>query len=272
MLITGDPTGVVQFFSGGQHLIDTAPVYSNSSGSVATLTAPLSGNITAVYSGDRNYNESTFPPLPPPSSSLTVSVSVSPLAPIIGEPVTITATIAMTDATFPATGTVQFADGAKLLGTGTLAAGQARLTSTFSLGSHNIIASYSGDGTYPATSSAGYGLQVSRLPSSLSLTSDTSSTVFGQAITFRASLATTQASGGIAAPSGHVQFFAGCMCGLFGMMVDRTLIGTGVLANGVATVAVTSLPVGSPQVVATYLGDGNWGGATSNAITQTIAY
>jgi uncharacterized protein (TIGR03437 family) len=166
---------------------------------------------------------------------------------------------------------VQFADGAKSLGIVTVTGGQARFNTTLSLGSHSIIASYSGDSTYPAASSAGYGLWVTRLASSLSLTSNTANTVFGLPITFTATLGTTQASGGIAAPSGRVQFFAGCLCGLFGMMIDRTLIGTADLANGVATVTVTTLAAGSTQVLATYLGDDNWSSSNSNALTQTIA-
>jgi hypothetical protein len=277
MLRTGDPTGTVQFFS-GPDLLGTAPVFWNRSAAVATLTtSPIADNITAIYSGDDNYNDSTrsdstIPPqLPSPPLISSMTVMVSPLTPTTGEPVTLRATINVTDALFPATGTVQFLDGPNLLGTVPLTSGQARLSAILSLGSRYIIARYSGDGRYPAASSAGYGVLVTRLPSSLTLTSDTPSTVFGQAITFRARVAPTQAGGAIAAPTGQVQFFAGCLCGLFGMMVDRTLIGTGVLSNGVATVTVTNLAVGTTQVVATYLSDGNWSSATSNAVTQTIA-
>src|SRR5262249_27508967 len=135
----------------------------------------------------------------------------------------------------------------------------------------DIIANYNGDGRYPAATSSGYGLHVTRLPNALHLASDTPNSVFGQAVTFRASLASTQASGGITGPSGQVQVFAGCLCGLLGMMVDRTLIGAGALTNGVATVTVTSLDVGSTQIVAIYLGDSNWSSAASNAVIQTIS-
>lgn len=196
---------------------------------------------------------------------------VTPSAPTTGEPVTLTAAIGVNDVSFPPTGTVQFSDGTNLLGTAPLINGQARLSAILSLGSHDVMATYSGDGRYPAASSGGYGLLVTRLASSLTLISDTSNTVLGQEVTFTARLAPAKAGAAIAAPAGQVQFFAGCLCGLFGMMVDRTPIGTGVLANGVATITVTNLAVGTTQIVATYVSDGNWSNATSNAVTQTIA-
>ena len=269
----GDPTGTVQFFDGA-NLIGAAPVGFNAvTPAVASIltTTPLTGSITAVYSGDSNYIGSTFPPLPPPQApSSSVTITVSPAAPTIGQLVTLTATIITNNGTLPATGTMQFTDGANLLGIVAVTGGLARLSTTLSSGSHTITATYGGDATYPVASST-YGLQATRLASSLSLTSNTTSAVFGQPITFTASLANTQASGGLAAPSGRVQFFAGCLCGLFGMMVDRTLIGTADLANGLATLTVTTLAPGSTQVLATYSGDDNWSSSNSNALTQTIA-
>ena len=259
--------------------IGSSPTAINSAGQ-ASFIATLgigSHSITAQFNGvNCAYGPSISSPAfvsvvgyPAPVSS--VNLAVSPLAPTIGRPVTITATIFSSSAIFPPTGTVQFVDGATLLGTVSVTGGEARLNVALGFGPHNIIARYGGDGAYLAASSAGYGLQVTRLASSLSLTSDTSNTVFGQPITFTAKLAATQAGGEIVAPSGHVQFFAGCLCGLFGMMIDRTLIGTADIANGMATIIVPTLPVGPTQVVATYLGDASWSGATSNAVMQTIA-
>ncbi len=64
-------------------------------------------------------------------------------------PVTFTATVPA-----GATGTVQFYDGATLIGTGTVSGSMAALTtSTLALGTHSIMAVYSGDANFTTTSS-----------------------------------------------------------------------------------------------------------------------
>ncbi|MGH7174171.1 MAG: Ig-like domain-containing protein, partial [Gemmataceae bacterium] len=81
------------------------------------------------------------------TTSLSSSANPSPL----GQPVTFTATVASEDPNAPApTGTVAFYDGTTLLGTGTLTLvnGQWQAsftTSAMGLGTHEILAVYSGD-------------------------------------------------------------------------------------------------------------------------------
>src|ERR1700686_4191698 len=51
--------------------VGMAPIAFNGVTSVAAATlatTAVPGSITAVYSGDSNYNGSTFPPLPPPQA------------------------------------------------------------------------------------------------------------------------------------------------------------------------------------------------------------
>lgn len=82
----------------------------------------------------------------------TLTSSLNPST--YGTAVTFTATISG-GSTIP-TGTVTFMDGTATIGTGTLnSAAQATLTiATLSVGSHSITASYSGDATHAATTSA----------------------------------------------------------------------------------------------------------------------
>ena len=205
-------------------------------------------------------------PLRPTSS---VTLAANPNTPSIGQPVTLIATVETDNGAGSPRGTVGFLDGTTMLGAAPVTGGQARfVTSTLSRGSHSITANYTGDSTYPAASTT-MGLYVTQPPETLNLTSNLSSTVFGQPITLTASHE-SQSVPGIAAPTGQVQFFAGGCCGLFGSLIDRALIGTAELSNGVATITVTKLAADSHQIVATYSGDANWSPASSNAVTQTV--
>jgi large repetitive protein len=195
----------------------------------------------------------------------SVIITADPISPTIGQPVTFAVSVVTTNGTGPANGTVQFFDGLKPLGTARVSSGTVLLTATLGLGSHTISATYSGDATYPAASQT-MGIYVTRLSDSLSLTSNTSTTASGQSITFTARLA-WQPVAGVANPSGKVQFFAGCLCGLFGSMINRTLVGTAALSDSVATVTIGNLPDSSPQVAAVYDGDDSWSGTKSNPLT-----
>lgn len=144
------PTGTVQFKDGVANLGAAATV--NGAGIATLTTSALSvatHSITAVYSGDGTNASSTSPivsqvvnPLPAGSTTTALSSSANPST--SGQAVTFTAVV--TGAT--PTGTVQFFDGASLLGTGAVnGSGIATLsTSALSVGSHAITAVYGGDG------------------------------------------------------------------------------------------------------------------------------
>ena len=95
-----------------------------------------------LYGGDCAVGRAT--------SSVALTSSSNPA--IQGEPITITATLsAVAPATGTPTGTVTLRDGGIALGTLTLVTGVASLSiSTFSVGSHIITASYSGDSAFAA--------------------------------------------------------------------------------------------------------------------------
>ena len=82
------------------------------------------------------------------------------------------------------------------------------------------------------------------------------SPVFGQSVTLSA---TVSGPTGSTTPSGSVQFFNGA-----------TPLGNVLLANGSAMLNVTTLPVGADSITAQYLGDSNYGGSTSPAVTVTV--
>lgn len=241
-----------------------------------TDTAVTSGDycyeVTAAFNGVESAPSNTALALVPfsaaPTSSLTITSN--PAAPTIGQSVTLIAAVVTSNGTSPASGAVQFYDGSRSIGTGAVASGQAQIATTLSAGQHIISGTYSGDSTYPPSSSPIYDLFVNRLTTSLTLTSNGTNTVFGQPILFAATLS-FQSTTGIAPPTDQVQFYSACLCGEAGTLQYTSLLGTASVSNGAAGVSVASLSTGSSQVVAVYSGDGNWNAAASNLLAETIA-
>jgi len=192
------------------------------------------------------------------ATSTNVS-SDHPAGSIYGEPVTFTATVAPPGAT----GTVTFRDGSTTLGTGTLnGAGQATVTtSTLSVGGspHTIIATYNGDSTFdPSTGTTSQ--SVSQGATSATVATSQSPTVFGQPVTFTATVAAAAPS--TLTPTGTVAF-----------AIDGGTVATVSLnASGQATFTTSTISVsGSPHVVSATYVDGSGNYATTTATnTQTI--
>jgi Big-like domain-containing protein/VCBS repeat protein len=274
---------VTPFFSGGSPnptglvtlVIDGSAVASATLDTNAQATFSLStlsvGNhtVTVSYPGDTVYNGGISAPLTHVvQKSLTVTAVASSVNPsVFGEGITLTATVSPSGGSSGTpTGNVTFFDNGAPLGSGALNnTGNAILnTSSLSVGSHTITASYAGDANFLSSfgsGSNGVTQAVSKSPSATALTSSPNPSVFGQGITLSA---TVSASGsGNGTPTGTVIFSD-----------NGTPIGNGTLNNaGVATLNVSSLSAGSHTITATYVGDANFLGSTAsgnNGVTQTV--
>src|SRR5207302_1949023 len=137
------------------------------------------------------------------STSLTSSVNPSKF----GQSVTFTATVSVDapGAGLP-TGTVTFKDGATTLGPGVVGAGgQATFsTSSLAVGTHPITAEYGGDSSFNGSTSSALSQVVAKAATSTSLTSSANPSVFGQSVTFTATVSVN--SPGAGNPGGTVQF------------------------------------------------------------------
>src|SRR5262249_22972683 len=150
----GTRTGSVTFFDGGVSMGSAA---LSAAGTASVSTAALAGgihSITATYSRDTNFTGNTsaaWQHTVSPAGSSTTLVS-SPNPSTQGQSVTFTATVTST-AGVP-TGSVNFLDGATVLGSAALSSGAATFsTSALSAGSHSITAAYGGAPNYlPSTS------------------------------------------------------------------------------------------------------------------------
>jgi Bacterial Ig-like domain (group 3)/FG-GAP-like repeat len=190
----------------------------------------------------------------------TVSLAASATSAVFGSSETFTATVTagMSNRPVP-TGSVSFYDGTTLLGSVAITNGSAAFTTaSLAVGTHNVLAVYSGDTNFnPATSSPA-AVTINALASAVvSLTASASSAVFGSSETFTATVAGTS-NGPV--PSGSISFYDG-----------STLLGSVAVANGSAAFTTASLAAGGHSIVATYSGDANFNPATSSPAAVTIS-
>ena len=259
---SGTPTGTVSFLDGGSS-IGTGTL---DAGGIATLTTSAltagSHTITASYGGDANFNSSsgalTGNPQVVNKADTTAALASSGNPSTFGQSVTFTATLSVTSPGAGApTGIVTFLDGGSTIGTGTLSGGVATFsTSTLIVGNHTITVSYGGDANFNGASTAltGNPQAVVKANTTSSASSSQNPSVFGQPVTFTATLAAVAPGSG--APTGSVTFLDG-----------GNPIGSGTLnGSGVATFTTSALAIGNHTITTSYAGDGNFNGS-SGALT-----
>jgi hypothetical protein len=240
-------TGAVNFFSGST-LLGTSNL---SNGQVTfPIQATTAGltllNLGAVYQGDSNYSGSFSSVISvnvgKGSTTTALSSSVNPS--VHGQAVTFTATVTPR----AATGTVTFSG----VGTASLANGVASITTlALPAGTTTVSAQYNGDSNYSSSASAGLA-QVVKAATATSLTSSPNPSTFGQTVTLTATVTPSNATG-------SVQFFNG-----------GTLLGTGTMSGGHASLSGNNLPAGSLSLAAVYSGDANNAPSTSAVHVQTV--
>ena len=243
-------TGPVSFYDGST-LIGTGTIV-NGVATITVTTLPLGNDsITATTPADANNNAATSPAVivdvTKGSPTITLTSSANPST--TNEPVTFTATV-------PAgvTGTITFLENGNAVGTGTIANGQATLTtSTLPFGTQTITATYPGDASYNSASSAPL-TQTGSIKKAPTLPPPG---VSAPAITVGGSETITEVVP--AGVTGPVTFFNG-----------TTEIGTAPIVNGVATIIVSTLPLGTDSITASTPADANNNAATSPATSVTV--
>jgi hypothetical protein len=243
-------TGTVQFWDGSNALGTVALSSGAAALAVSTLTVG-DHSISASYSGDGNTAASTSPAVSQVVNKIasTVTLNSSPNPANSGQSVTLSAVVSPTSAT----GTVQFLDGAAVLGTATVSGELATVSvSTLSVGAHSITAVYSGDANTAPGNSAALAETVNKIPSSVTLISSLNPAVVGQSVTFTAAVAPSGATGA-------VQFLDGA-----------TALATVTLSGGTASLSTAVLAVGTHTIAAIYSGDAITSSSTSAAIAEVV--
>jgi hypothetical protein len=245
------PTGSMQFFDGNT-LIGTS-TNSQSGWEFDGLTAGTH-QVTAVYSGDSNFTGAT-------SNAITETVSQSPTSTAFsfsgenvpyGLPISLSVTISYSGIRTP-TGTVKFFDTTTSTDLGDIAVtnNPVQLTlSNFPVGTHVIVATYSGDNNFIGSSSANFTVTVTQLTTTNALSVNPTTAQFAQNVTLSA---TVQPSGPGTA-TGTVTFYDG-----------SSSLGSVTLSANSAVLSISTLSVGGHALSAKYSGDTNFQTSTGTA-------
>jgi subtilase family serine protease len=200
----------------------------------------------------------------------TTTVAASPSSPATGVTVTLTATVTHTTGTAAPTGTVTFTIDGTAESPVTLANGAATTTTSFSTGgAHTIIAAYSGDTNYYASTSATTTINVGAAGTAATTTtlaaSPTSVALYG-AVTLTATVQSLTAG----TVAGTVTFtIGGATVGTASVTAGASGVGTATLAVSSATSAL-GFTAGSDTITAAYGGDSLYSASSGTAaITVT---
>jgi hypothetical protein len=234
-------------------------------GLTGTSTAPTQGGsytVVASFVGSTDYSSNqalaTFTIIPAATSASAVGLSATTA--VYGQPVTLTATVLNTQTAATPSGNVTFYDGATKVGTAPVGAGGvATLTvSTLGAGKHELTASFSDPaGNFVSSGSlAAESLTITRASTTTGLTTTTTTPVFGQAVTFTATVASVAPS--TVTPTGSVTFKDG-----------TTVLRTVLLSGGSASLTITNLAVASHSITVIYNASANFkpSGSATSAVT-----
>jgi len=139
------------------------------------------------------------------------------------------------------------------LGTSDLVGGAASLSvNNLSLGNHTYTAVYKGDSSNAGSTSAPLKQTVKQAASTTTLKSSANPASSGQSVTLTADITPSSATGSVSFKDG------------------TTMLGSGDLSAGTASVSVSTLAVGAHSITADYAGDAGNAGSTSTALKQTV--
>ncbi|OLC79652.1 MAG: hypothetical protein AUH72_14140, partial [Acidobacteria bacterium 13_1_40CM_4_65_8] len=125
-------------------------------------------------------------------------------------------------------------------------------------GSYGVNASFAGNTNYLPGANNSLTITITPASTTTSATSSANPSVFGQSVTFTATVSAVAPGAGT--PTGTVTF-----------KDASTTLGTGTLIGGTTTFTTSSLSVASHTVTAVYGGDTNFTTSTSPTVTQTVS-
>jgi arabinan endo-1,5-alpha-L-arabinosidase len=258
------PIGVVTFYTGTTALQAIDVTGKTSVSTTVTTLSPGANTLTAVYGGDQANNPViSAPATVTVSVPTTTTVTASPTLPAVGDPVTLTATVAA--GAYTPTGSVTFTSGGATLGTASLASVNGNqvasvVTTALPLGTDAITATYTPSSYFLGSTSNPASVQVHAAlikTGTALVTTPTGTIASGTATTLSATI--TPASAGSAVPSGTVTFYDGTLA-----------LGTVAIANNAATFTTKQFTVGANSLTAVYSGDAIYATSSSTATSVTM--
>lgn len=258
---SGTPTGTVSFSDGGATPLCTGTLGGGSSPTASCTYTPSIASaedpISATYNGDANDASSSSAALDEvvDAASTTTALTITPTSPVVGQPVTLSATVtANAPGSGSPTGTVTFTGDGGTLCSATLGGSPETASCSpvyTSVTADTITASYPGDGNF-ASSSASSTVSVAQAMTSTAVAPNDPTPVVGEPVTYTATVTVTPPGSG--APTGTVAFTgnSGPLC------TDAPV------TSGTATCTHAYASTGSDAVSAAYSGDTNFGSSSSS--------
>lgn len=259
----GAPSGSVTLLDGAT-VLAVLPLLQEQDDSVAQFItsafAPGTHQISATYDGDGFFAAATTaqPLTLIVGRRSTNTVILSATSPLNGQPIAVK--IQVSSDTGTPTGTVALTEGARpatiTLGTGTLNAGTATILLTgLTLGTHSIVASYSGDANFDVSSSAPITVAGTASLTSILLAGTPNPVQVGQTVTLTATVTSPAGT-----PGGAVTFQAA-----------QSALGTANLNSaGQATVTTSFAAPGTQTITVAYAGNSQFAPSTSSALALTV--
>jgi hypothetical protein len=267
------PTGII-VFNQGKTTIGVASLISIGMGmSMATITVSsialgLGDHfITGYYPGDINFLPAVSLPEEEDIISInigtTTTITASLTSPqIYGTAITFDATVTQNSGAADPTGVVNFDDGLTILDSETLLSGNSIDSTPLTLlvGTHSILANYTGNGFFLPSSSAPIPIIINQATPPISLVSNDNSpaAIYGDIITFTATI--SPVGSGID-PSGTVIFYNG---------ISQMSGAIALNGAGQGSFSIGTLLVGSYNITAQYSGDPNYIAVTSSILVQVV--
>jgi large repetitive protein len=255
---SGTPTGLVTVTDGAGASCQ-ASVGAGSCSLVSTTKGTK--QIVATYAGDANFGGSASDPenhQVSPAGTTTTITSHTPDPSVVGQQVTVRFTVSVNgpgSGTPDGTVTISYQEGGGC--SAPVSAGQCVFVPGGAGTNRDLTAKYESASGNFGSSDDSDDHTVNPGATSTSLTNLPSSSNVGQTVQLTATVTVTA---GIGVPTGQVRFRDG------GSQIGqlRPLIG------GVAVLSHTFTDPGSHSITAEYLGDDNFGGSTSPAVTQSV--
>ena len=259
---TTAPSGGVTVYNGST-IVATGSVTAGTA--ILTIPSLPAGTdiLSASYAGTTTFSPSISGPVAITVNPAVVNTSTGliPSASSItaNSQVTFTANVKQASGTTVPSGSVNFYNRGSLIGTTTMSAGVATMTtSALPVGANSISAAYAGSSGFNPSASGSVTVTVNAVvvSTSTTLTASSNTVQRGSALSLTANVKATNAT---ASPTGTVTFLDG-----------PQVIGTAALSSGVATLTISTLPAGNQTIVATYAGTTAYGPSSSNAVAVTI--
>ena len=246
----GTATGTV-IFKDGATALATNTLSAGQASFTSSGLSVASHSITAVYSGDTGFNSSTSSALGQTvnkdGSSVALSSSANPS--VFGQSVTFTANVsAAAPGAGTPTGTVQFKTNGVNVGSAVSLSGGSATSSaitTLPVGNTTVTAVYNGDASFSTNTSTALSQTVNKADTTAVVSSSANPSVYGQSVTFTATVSGGGAGRGHANGHGAVQDQRG----------ELWQRGDACRAAVRRSSAVSTLPGGNTAVTAVYSGD-----------------